>query len=141
VSFWARSNDSNIESRRSPSGKGSTITATRLIIIPNDAGMSRLRVVVDLAPRLDPTATITYQAMIPNNSAVFRIARSGEVTDLIELFEKGTASLTDRDEQGGSLLSVSLCNLIVERPNTEVVCSSGFECRYMRFSCGQGGGC
>jgi hypothetical protein len=103
--------------------------------------MSPLRVVVDLAPRLDPTTTITYQAMIPNDSAVFKIARSGKVTDLIELFEKGTASLTDRDEQGGSLLSVSLCNLIVERPNTEVVCSSGFECRYMRFSCGQGGGC
>jgi hypothetical protein len=90
--------------------------------------MSPLRVVVDLAPRFDPTATITYQAMIPNDSVVFRIAHSGRVTDLIELFEKGTAFLTDRDEQGRSLLSVSLCNLIVERPNTEVVCGSGFEC-------------
>jgi hypothetical protein len=90
--------------------------------------MSPLRVVVDLAPRLDPTATITYQAMIPNDSAVFKIARSGKIKDLIELFEKGTAFLTDRDERGRSLLSVSLCNLIMKSPNADVVCSSWFEC-------------
>jgi hypothetical protein len=118
VSFWAKSNDSNIETRGEPSGKDSKITASRIIIVPNGAGMSPLRVVVDLAPRLDPTTTITYQAMIPNDSVVFKIARSGKVTDLIGLFEKGTAFLTDRDEQGRSLLSVSLCNLIVENPNT-----------------------
>lgn len=128
MSFWAKSNGSNIETRGDHSGKDSEIAATRLIIVPNGAGMSPLRVVVDLAPRLNPTATITYQAMIPNNSAVFKIARSGKVTDLIELFEKGTAFLTDRDEQGRSLLSVSLCNLTVKSPNADIVCKSWFEC-------------
>jgi hypothetical protein len=128
VSFWARSNDSNIETRGDPSGKDSEIAATRITIVPNDDGMSPLRVVVDLAPRLNPTATITYQAMIPNDSAVFWIARFGKVTDLIDLFEKGAACLTDRDEQGRSLLSVNLCNLIVKGPNADIVCKSWFEC-------------
>jgi hypothetical protein len=127
VSFWAGSNDFNTETRGGPSGKDSKIAAARLIIVPNSAGTSPFRMVVDLAPRLDPTATITYQAMIPNNSAVFRFARFGKVTDLIKLFEKGSAFLTDRDEQGRSLLSVSLCNLIVKSPNAEVVCSRWFE--------------
>jgi hypothetical protein len=97
------------------------MTASRLIIVPNGAGISAFRVVVDVAPRLDPAITITYQAMIPNNSPIFEIASSGKVTELIELLEKGTGSLTDHDEQGRSLLNVSLCNLIMENPNTELV--------------------
>jgi len=97
------------------------MTASRLIIVPNGAGTSAFRVVVDVAPRLDPAITITYQAMIPNNSPIFEIASSGKVTELIELLEKGTGSLTDHDEQGRSLLNVSLCNLIMGNPNTELV--------------------
>jgi hypothetical protein len=52
------------------------------------------------------TSNITYQAIIAKDSPVFDIAGRGTVTQLIKAVEKGTASLTDRDEYGCSLLQV-----------------------------------
>jgi hypothetical protein len=57
--------------------------------------------------------------MIPNNSEVFKIVGSGEVKELIELLEKGTASLTDRDEEGRSLLNVSRYKPFYKSTNPE----------------------
>lgn len=58
-------------------------------------------------PRLDPFASITCQAKIPNNSEVFKIVKHGKLEDLLKAFENKTARLTDRDEEGRSLLNVS----------------------------------
>lgn len=65
------------------------------------------RVVFDINPTLDPATKITYQAIIPSDSEVFKIVASGQVKKLIEALELGTTSLTDRDEEGRSLLNVS----------------------------------
>jgi hypothetical protein len=80
--------------------------------------------IFDFTLHLDPSATITYQAMIPNDSEVFKIAGWGEVKELIELLVKGTASLTDRDEEGRSLLNVSCYRLFFESAvlTPKVVC-------------------
>ncbi len=53
--------------------------------------------------------------MIPNESKVLAIARSGEVKELLELLERRTASLTDRDEEGRSLLNVCVSEFNLER--------------------------
>jgi hypothetical protein len=79
-------------------------------------------VVFDFNPCLDPSATITYQATIPNNSEVFGIAESGKVKDLIELFQNGAASLNDRDEEGRSILNVSHNWTLLEFTNIQLVC-------------------
>lgn len=51
--------------------------------------------------------TLSFHAIVPLNSEVFRLIRQGDLTSLILLFEKGLASLTDCDPDGRSLLSVS----------------------------------
>jgi hypothetical protein len=49
---------------------------------------------------------ITYCAMRPNNSEVFRVASSGSVEELRQLLTNESARLTDRDTEGRSLLAV-----------------------------------
>lgn len=80
--------------------------AARIAIHPKGSVVSSFRVVFDFDPRLNPSATVTYQAMIPNDSEIFKIIESGEVEELLEALDNKTASLTDRDEEGRSLLNV-----------------------------------
>jgi hypothetical protein len=49
---------------------------------------------------------LTYQAMVPNDSEVFKIVNAGDVKALKKALAMKIASLTDRDEDGRSLLSV-----------------------------------
>ncbi|KAH6671097.1 ankyrin repeat-containing domain protein [Halenospora varia] len=135
VSFWAVSNDSNLKTRGDATKTDNKTVAARLAIVPSDIGTSPFRVVFDFTPHLDPSATITYQAMIPNDSEVFKIAGSGGVKELIELLEKGIASLTDCDEEGCSLLNyaitytnIDMCNFLVHKKadiNAIELCRSG----------------
>jgi hypothetical protein len=81
--------------------------AAQIIIHPNSDCAPPYRIVLDLNPRLNSSARITYQAIIPNTSEVFSIIERGELEDLLRVFEVGTASLTGRDEEGRSLLNVS----------------------------------
>lgn len=108
TSFWEFSGDSVQVSRErndiDTSDKG---FAASITIVPRDLRTSSFRVVFDITPHLDPAAKITYQAIRPNDSEIFRIVTSGEVERLIEALARGTASLTDRDEDGRSLLNVS----------------------------------
>jgi hypothetical protein len=46
--------------------------------------------------------------MVPNDSEVFKIIDAGDVEALKKALAMKTASLTDRDENGRSLLSVSI---------------------------------
>ncbi len=116
VSFWTTSNRSHPNI-----GDEDTIDSTdeafaaRMAIVPSRNLPSSFRIVFDFTPRLSPSATITYQAMIPNDSEVFRIVRSGQVKELIKALDKGTARLTDRDEEGRSLLNVSCHEASFER--------------------------
>jgi hypothetical protein len=76
---------------------------------------SSFRIVFDFTPHLNPSATIKYQAMIPNDSVIFHIVRSGQVKELIEALDKGTARFPDRDEEGRLLLHVSCHEAFFER--------------------------
>lgn len=92
--------------------------SARVAIVPGRNMESSFRVVFDFTPHLNPSATITYQAMISNDSEVFHIVSSGQVHELIEALYKGTARLTDRDEEGRSLLNVSYHAAFFERTLT-----------------------
>ncbi|KAF4637156.1 hypothetical protein G7Y89_g909 [Cudoniella acicularis] len=74
------------------------ITA-QIVIHPNSSCVPPYRIVLDLDPHLNPSARITYQAIIPNSSEVFHIIEYGELEDLLRAFDNKTASLTDRDEE------------------------------------------
>jgi hypothetical protein len=102
--FWTSSNGSHLGTTDE---NVSVSTAARVTIIPNRTILSSIRLQFDFAQHLDPSARITYQATIPNDSEVFLLVSSGQVQQLIEALDKGTAHLTDRDEEGRSLLNVS----------------------------------
>jgi hypothetical protein len=108
TAFWAVLNRSNskvsLEDTADNSGED---LAARVAIIPSDPETHSFRVVFEFTPQLNLPSNLSYQAMIPNGSEVFNIVASGQVKELIEALENGTASLTDRDQQGRSLLNVS----------------------------------
>jgi hypothetical protein len=106
VSFWGIVDHSKVETRKAANRSGSTVIIARLAIVPRSVGQPLFRVVFDFNPYLHPSATVTYQAMIPNDSEVFKIAGSGTVEDITELLKNGNASLTDHDEEGRSILHV-----------------------------------
>ncbi len=119
ASFWAVSNDSNLKNQGDATGTAKKSVTARLTIVPSSIRTSPFRVVFDFTPHIDPCATIKYQAVIPNDSEVFKIASSGGVKELFKLLEKGLASLTDHDEEGRSLLNVSCYRLFFESANPE----------------------
>jgi hypothetical protein len=122
ASFWTVSNDSNLKTRRGATNTVNKTVAARLVIVPSGIGTSPFHMIFNFSPRLDPSATVTYQAIIPNDSKVFEIVGSGDVKELIELLEKGTASLTDCDEDGCSLLLVGCYKPSLESANSKTVC-------------------
>jgi len=79
----------------------------RVVIHPNSSCVPPYRIVLDLNLSLNPSAKITYQETIPNASEVFSIIEQGQLDDLLRALEDRTARLTDRDEEGRSLLNVS----------------------------------
>lgn len=107
ASFWSLSEDPHLKTRECAITAANEILAARLSIFPSGETSSHLRVVFDFTPRLNPYATVTYQATLPNDSEVFKIAASGEIKSLLGLIENRCASLTDQDEDGRSLLNVS----------------------------------
>ena len=81
--------------------------AAQIVIHPNSSCVPAKRIVLDLKLHLNPSAKITYQETIPNTSEVFSIIEHGQLDDLMRALEDRTARLTDRDEEGRSLLNVS----------------------------------
>ena len=88
--------------------------ATKVVITPASAPISRSQIVIDVASRMYRnrvtyfTPTLTFRAMIPNDSEVFRVVKGGSVKRLKKLLSSGAASLGDCDEKGRSLLNVCL---------------------------------
>ncbi|RDL34706.1 uncharacterized protein BP5553_07834 [Venustampulla echinocandica] len=114
ASFWVAMNGPGTSATGEDTEKTTDRTfAARLAIVPRRTKTSSSYVIFNFTPHLNLPATITYQAMVRNDSKVFNIIKSGQVKDLIEAFEASeghtaTACLTDRDEQGRSLLSATL---------------------------------
>ena len=87
--------------------------AARLLITPASAPSSNIQIVIDLASKTHQdraiyfTPTITFRAMVPDDSEVFRVVEGGSVKKLKKLISSGRASLGYCDSMGRSLLNVS----------------------------------
>jgi hypothetical protein len=104
ASFWIYQNNSHPDFANDRIGTGRVVSA-RIAIVPRE--VAPFRIVFDFTPHLSLPTTITYQPIVRNDSEVFRIVESGQVSALKQAIEQGTASLEDRDEQGRPLLYVS----------------------------------
>lgn len=54
--------------------------------------------------------TLSFCAIIPDNSRIFVLAREGDLKGMINHIQQGHASLTDCDSRGRTLLNVSTGN-------------------------------
>ncbi|KAF8250895.1 ankyrin [Wilcoxina mikolae CBS 423.85] len=52
--------------------------------------------------------TLTFSAVIPDNSEIFQMAASGDLEGLVKLFMEGKASLTDCNVEGRTLLTYAV---------------------------------
>jgi hypothetical protein len=95
--------------------------AAQIVIHPNSSCVPPNRIVLDLNLHLNPSAKITYQEIIPNTSEVFSIIEYGQLDDLLRALEDRTARLTDRDEEGRSLLNVSQVTLKFSKKSLRTV--------------------
>ncbi|ERF72537.1 hypothetical protein EPUS_02818 [Endocarpon pusillum Z07020] len=123
LSLWATSD-------RSPPNVGDEETinfadeafTVRMAMVPSRKVAASSLIMFDFTPHLNLPAKITYRAMIPNHSEVFRIVKRGQVKELIQALEEGTARLTDRDEDGRSLLNyavhsseIDMCKYLLDK--------------------------
>ena len=89
--------------------------AAKLLITPVSAPTSNIQIVIDIASKtyhdrtMYLTPTLTFHAIVPDDSEVFRVVEGGSVRKLKKLLDSRTASLGDCDSMGRSLLHVSLC--------------------------------
>lgn len=85
----------------------------RLFITPVSAPSPSFQIVIDLASKTHQdraiyfTPTLTFRAMVPDDSEVFRVVEGGSIKKLKRLINSGRASLGDCDSMGRSLLNVS----------------------------------
>jgi hypothetical protein len=107
ASFWIYQNPYRPDVANDRIGTA-RVDSARIAIVPRETAI--FRIVFDFTPQLSqlslPTR-ISYQPIVRNDSQVFRIVESGQVSALQQVIEKGTASLGVRDEQGLPLLYVS----------------------------------
>ncbi|KAL9065483.1 MAG: hypothetical protein Q9161_008188 [Pseudevernia consocians] len=84
--------------------------AAKLLVTPTSASVSNLQIVIDIASRTYQnrtiyfTPTLTFRAMVADDSEVFRVVGGGSVKKLGMLLSSGAASLGDCDSMGRSLL-------------------------------------
>ena len=87
--------------------------AAKVVVTPTSTPLSSVQIVIDLASKTHQnrmvhfTPTLTFRAMIPGDSEVFRVVQRGSVKKLKKLLSSGAASLGDCDPEGRSLLNVS----------------------------------
>lgn len=87
--------------------------AAKVVVTPTSAVRSNFQIIIDLASKTYQNHTVhfpptlTFRAMIPDDSEVFRVVERGSVKNLKKLLSSGAASLGDCDTRGRSLLNVS----------------------------------
>lgn len=91
----------------------------KLLITPVSAPKSNFQIVIDVASKkyhdrtMYLTPMLTFRAIVPDDSEVFRVVEGGSVRKLKKLLASGAASLGDCDSMGRSLLNVSNCRAVM----------------------------
>ena len=92
--------------------------AAKLLITPVSAPNSNFQIVIDVASKtyrdrtMYLTPMLTFRAIVPDDSELFRVVEGGSVRKLKKLLNNGMASLGDCDSMGRSLLNVSICRVV-----------------------------
>ena len=93
----------------------------------NELGSAQIRFFLsqNVAPERSilMTPMISVKPMRPKDSKIFKIAAFGTLDALIDMVLAGEASLADRDEDGRSLINVSVPRLSETVTETPVVCN------------------
>jgi hypothetical protein len=108
LSFWSASTDVDDENRARKTKCLTSPDLARITLFTRSRTKSIVCVNLDFNPLWNLPMKLTYQVMVPNDSEVFKIIDAGDVEALKNALAMKTASLTDRDENGRSLLSVSI---------------------------------
>jgi hypothetical protein len=108
LSFWSSRTDVGDENRARKTTTPTTTDLARITLFTRSRTKSTFCVNLDFNPLCGFPMKLTYQAMVPNDSEVFIIVDSGNVEALQKALAAKKASLTDRDEDGRSLLSVRI---------------------------------
>jgi hypothetical protein len=108
LSFWPASTDADDDDDARKTKYLTAIDLARMSFFTRSRTKSTVCVNLDFNPLGDLPMKLTYQVMVPNDSEVFGIVDAGDVEALKKAFAMKTASLTDRDEDGRSLLSVRI---------------------------------
>jgi len=108
LSFWLTSTVVDNENTARKTKDLTSVYPARITLFTRSKTESTVCVNLDFNPLWDLPMKLTYQAMVPNDSEVFKIVDAGDVEALKKAFVMKTASLTDRDEDGRSLLSVRI---------------------------------
>jgi len=108
LSFWSSRTDVGDETRDRKNKNQITTDLARITLFTKSRTKSTFCVNLDFNPLQGFPMKLTYQAMVPNDSEVFEIVDSGDVEALQKALAAKTTSLTDRDEDGRSLLSVRM---------------------------------
>ena len=88
--------------------------AAKILVTPTQASASNLQIAIDTVSRtyrnrtIYFTPTLTFRAMVADDSEVFRVVEGGSVKKLRMILSSGKASLGDCDSMGRSLLNVSI---------------------------------
>ncbi|KAG9233267.1 hypothetical protein BJ875DRAFT_512636 [Amylocarpus encephaloides] len=83
--------------------------AAKISVVPSKSCSPPPHVVTfEFVSNHDPSAKLAYHNMIPNNSEIFQIIKNGTLWEFEQALENRTASLTDRDEEGRSLLNYAV---------------------------------
>lgn len=88
--------------------------SAEIVLTPASGTNLRTKVILNVSQQWTNTSSIlsapilSFRSMVPETSEIFDIVRYGTVCDLHQALSRGSASLTDCDPDGRSLLYVSI---------------------------------
>jgi hypothetical protein len=112
--------------------------SARIVFVPTRSTGLRTKVILNVFQ--EPTSTgilfstpiLSYRSIIPETSEIFQIVQWGTLGDLQKAFSEGTASVTDCDPDGRSLLNVSIKPSLCEISNKSSQSTNVCEVRHNR---------
>jgi hypothetical protein len=106
--FWTTGPEPANENETGKTNRLASTSCARIDLFTKSITKSSMVINLDFNQANSIPFELTYQAMVPNDSEIWNIIEDGDVEALKKALVMQTASLTDRDENGRSYLSVSI---------------------------------
>ena len=112
--------------------------SARIVFIPTSSTDLRTKVILNVSQKSTSTGSLlstpmlSFRSIIPEDSETIEIVEFGTLRDLQKAFSEGTASITDCNPDGRSLLNVSIdssiCEISSERSQSTKPCEVRHAC-------------